>query len=98
MVALRRKVRRDGRRRRSTRRGADVTRCSTDGRRVHVRIEHAIGSLQRPLTDAQLDAKFAALVDPVLGAAKVEAIGRRAARSATRRTCERVVALSDGLK
>ena len=55
---------------------ADVTAVLADGRRVHVRIEHAIGSLQRPLSDAQLEAKFAALVDPVLGAAKVEAIGQ----------------------
>ncbi len=37
-------------------------------------VEHAIGSLERPLTDAQLDAKFSALVAPVLGARKVGAI------------------------
>ncbi len=55
--------------------GADVTAVLTDGRRVHVRIEHALGSLQRPLSDAQLDAKFAALVEPVLGATKAQAIG-----------------------
>jgi 2-methylcitrate dehydratase PrpD len=55
--------------------GADVTAVLTDGQRVQVRIEHAIGSLQRPLSDTQLDAKFAALVDPVLGAAKVAALG-----------------------
>ena len=42
--------------------GADVTAVLADGQRVHLRIEHAIGSLQRPLSDAQLDAKFAALV------------------------------------
>ena len=55
--------------------GADVTAVLADGERVHLRIEHAIGSLQRPLSDAQLDAKFAALVEPVLGAAKAQAIG-----------------------
>ena len=55
--------------------GADVTAVLADGRRVHLRIEHAIGSLQRPLSDAQLDAKFAALVEPVLGAAKAQALG-----------------------
>jgi 2-methylcitrate dehydratase PrpD len=54
--------------------GADVTAVLTSGERIQVRIEHAIGSLQRPLSDAQLDAKFAALVDPVLGAAKTKAI------------------------
>jgi 2-methylcitrate dehydratase PrpD len=47
---------------------ADVTAVLTDGRRVHVFIEHAIGSLQRPMTDAQLEAKFDGLSDPVLGA------------------------------
>jgi hypothetical protein len=39
-----------------------------DGRRVDVRVDHAIGSVQNPLSDAQLEAKFAALVVPVLGA------------------------------
>jgi 2-methylcitrate dehydratase PrpD len=41
-----------------------------DGRRIDIRIEHAIGSLERPLSDAQLDSKFAALVAPVLGQAR----------------------------
>ncbi|TWO64986.1 MmgE/PrpD family protein [Caenimonas sedimenti] len=38
-----------------------------DGRRVEVQVEHAIGSLENPLSDAQLEAKFADLVVPVLG-------------------------------
>ncbi len=41
-----------------------------DGRRVEVRVDHAIGSMQNPLTDAQLEAKFEALVAPVLGVAR----------------------------
>jgi 2-methylcitrate dehydratase PrpD len=53
---------------------AHVVAVLTDGRRVEVRVEHAIGSLQRPMTDAQLDGKFSALVAPVLGAQKVSAI------------------------
>jgi 2-methylcitrate dehydratase PrpD len=48
---------------------ADVTAVLTDGRRVHVFVEHAVGSLRKPMTDAQLDAKFHALADPVLGEA-----------------------------
>src|SRR6195952_2511278 len=36
---------------------SDVTAVLTDGRRVHVRVDHAIGSLQRPLSDAQLHGK-----------------------------------------
>ena len=54
--------------------GADVTAVLVDGRPMHIRVEHAIGSLQRPLSDSQLDDKFAALVEPVLGATKVRAI------------------------
>ena len=47
---------------------ADVTAVLRDGRRVQVRVEHAIGSLQRPMSDAALAGKFHALADPVLGA------------------------------
>jgi 2-methylcitrate dehydratase PrpD len=46
----------------------DVTAVLKDGRRVHVFVEHAIGSLQKPMSDAQLEAKFHGLADPVLGA------------------------------
>ena len=49
---------------------ADVTAVLSDGRRVHVFVEHAIGSLQNPMTDANLEAKFHGLSDAVLGAAK----------------------------
>jgi 2-methylcitrate dehydratase PrpD len=48
---------------------ADVTAVLNDGRRIHVFVEHAIGSLQKPMTDAQLEGKFHGLADPVLGAA-----------------------------
>ena len=49
---------------------ADVTAVLLDGRRVHVFVEHATGSLQRPMSDAALDAKFAAQAGLVLGAAR----------------------------
>jgi 2-methylcitrate dehydratase PrpD len=65
---------------------ADVTAVLKDGRRVHVRVEHAIGSLQRPLSQAQLDDKFSALVEPVLGAQRVGAI---------RDACRRLAGLPD---
>ena len=48
----------------------DVTAVLKDGRRVHVFVEHAIGSLQNPMTDANLEAKFRGLSDPILGAAQ----------------------------
>jgi len=38
-----------------------------DGRHVEVSVDHAIGSMLNPLSDAQLEAKFDALVAPVLG-------------------------------
>ena len=47
---------------------ADVTAVLTDGRRVHVFVKHAIGSLQNPMTDSQLEGKFHGLSDPILGA------------------------------
>jgi 2-methylcitrate dehydratase PrpD len=47
---------------------ADVTALLNDGRRIHVFVEHAIGSLQRPMTQQQLEAKFRGLSGPVLGA------------------------------
>ena len=49
---------------------ADVTAILKDGRRVHVFVEHAIGSLERPMSDADLEGKFHGLADPVLGASK----------------------------
>ena len=49
---------------------ADVTAVLKDGRRVHVFVEHAIGSLERPMSDRDLEGKFHTLADPVIGAAK----------------------------
>lgn len=52
----------------------DVTAILTSGRREHVFVEHAIGSLQRPMSDAQLEAKFKALSEPVIGDGKTKAL------------------------
>ena len=51
---------------------ADVTITCKDGRKLHVFIEHAIGSVQRPMSDADLQRKFHGLVDPVLGSTRAE--------------------------
>jgi 2-methylcitrate dehydratase PrpD len=48
---------------------ADVVATLTDGRQIHVFVEHAIGSVQNPMTVAQLEAKFHGLSDTVLGSA-----------------------------
>ena len=49
---------------------ADVTVTMRDGRKHHVFVEHAIGSMERPMSDDDLARKFHGLVDPVLGAAR----------------------------
>ncbi len=47
-----------------------LTATLNDGRRIEIHVEHAIGSMLKPLTDAQLEAKFEGLVAPVLGASR----------------------------
>jgi 2-methylcitrate dehydratase PrpD len=47
----------------------DVTAVLSDGRRVHVFVKNAIGSIENPMTDALLEGKFHGLSDPILGAA-----------------------------
>jgi 2-methylcitrate dehydratase PrpD len=51
-----------------------VTAVLKDGQRIEVNVDHAIGSLQNPLSDAQLESKFTHLVTPVLGVAKAREI------------------------
>ena len=52
----------------------DLTITMHDGRVHHLFVEHALGSMQKPLTDQMLEAKFHSLVDPVLGTAKARAL------------------------
>jgi 2-methylcitrate dehydratase PrpD len=54
---------------------ADVTVTLKNGERKHVFVEHAIGSLAKPMTDADLEAKFHGLADPVIGPARAQALG-----------------------
>jgi 2-methylcitrate dehydratase PrpD len=51
---------------------ADIVVTCKDGRKLRTFVEHAIGSLQRPMTDADLARKFHGLVDPVLGPARAD--------------------------
>jgi 2-methylcitrate dehydratase PrpD len=55
---------------------ADIVVTLRDGRTVRKRIEHAVGSLERPMSDAELDRKFHGLVDPVLGGPRADALLR----------------------
>ena len=52
----------------------DLRATLVDGRQLHLVVEHAIGSLHRPLDDDALAAKFRALADPVLGATRCQAL------------------------
>jgi 2-methylcitrate dehydratase PrpD len=45
---------------------------TTDGRVIEKHVEHAIGSLERPMTDENLEAKFRGLTVPVAGAAATD--------------------------
>lgn len=49
---------------------ADVTAVLKDGRREHIFVKHAIGSLERPMSDADLERKFHSLADHTIGSAK----------------------------
>jgi 2-methylcitrate dehydratase PrpD len=50
----------------------DVTIETTDGRSLHIFIERAIGSLEKPMTNELLKAKFVDQSAPILGAVQAE--------------------------
>ncbi|TXN02573.1 MmgE/PrpD family protein [Methylobacterium sp. WL103] len=52
----------------------DMTVTLKDGRTLHRRIEHAIGSVERPMTDAALERKFTDLADGVLPEAQARRV------------------------
>jgi len=51
---------------------ADVMITTSDGNHHRFFVEHAIGSLERPMTDDDLARKFHDLVDPILGRARAD--------------------------
>jgi len=46
----------------------------TDGRVLDKQVEHAIGSLTRPMSDADLEQKFRGLCAPILVASQIDAL------------------------
>ncbi len=72
---------------------ADVTVHCRDGRTLHVFVEHAIGSVERPMSDEDLARKFHSLVDPVLGADRGRSILEASRNMAGSRNVREVVAL-----
>jgi len=49
---------------------AELLLTTTDGREIALRVDHAVGSLERPMSNEQLRAKFTGQSEPVLGAEK----------------------------
>ena len=49
---------------------AELLLTTTDSREIALRVDSAVGSLERPMSDAQLRAKFVGQSEPVLGAEK----------------------------
>ena len=49
----------------------DMTITLKDGQKLHQYIEHVVGSVQAPMTDAQLETKFSDLVNGILPKARV---------------------------
>ncbi|MDR3531812.1 MAG: MmgE/PrpD family protein [Rhodopila sp.] len=56
---------------------AEVTVTLTDGTNYTCRIEHGIGSAARPMTNAELEVKFAGMAIPVLGEERTQALMRQ---------------------
>jgi hypothetical protein len=52
----------------------DITMVLTDGRVLHKHVANAIGSVERPMSDADLDAKFIDQVDAILPSAQGRAL------------------------
>ena len=48
----------------------DVTAILKNGKQVHIFIKHAIGSVENPMTDSNLEQKFTGLTEPIIGKEK----------------------------
>lgn len=70
----------------------DVNVTLKDGRKVHLFVEHAIGSVERPMSNAQLESKFDGMVHPVLGAAKADEIKKLCWALSTQKNVSALVA------
>jgi 2-methylcitrate dehydratase PrpD len=73
---------------------ADVTVTMKDGRKHRVFVEHAIGSLERPMSDADLAAKFHGLVDPILGGARADDLIRQSMQAGAARDLRALASLA----
>ena len=61
----------------------DATAICKDGRKLHLFVKHAIGSMEKPMTDERLEGKFDSLVKPILGTAKADILKKQCWQLAT---------------
>jgi 2-methylcitrate dehydratase PrpD len=73
---------------------ADVTVTMRDGGKHHLFVEHAIGSVERPMGDDDLARKFHGLVDPILGAARANDLIAQSMQIESAANLESLVALA----
>jgi 2-methylcitrate dehydratase PrpD len=66
----------------------------TDARVIELAIDHAVGSLLRPMSDAALDAKCHDLMDPILGAARAAEVIAAARSAASLNDLHQLVSLT----
>jgi 2-methylcitrate dehydratase PrpD len=52
----------------------DMTVVLKDGRQLHRYIEHAIGSVEKPMTDRQLETKFTDLAEGIIAAPMIRRV------------------------
>jgi len=71
----------------------DVRLTTTDGRELHIFVEHAIGSLERPMSDEQLKAKFVDQAEPLIGTDRAGQAFDRCMTLATQATLADTIAL-----
>jgi 2-methylcitrate dehydratase PrpD len=74
----------------------DATIHLKNGTQHHLFLEHAIGSLQRPMTNPLLEKKFHNLVDPVLGAARADSLIAQAWSFATTKDVGEIARATQG--
>ncbi|MDE2145706.1 MAG: MmgE/PrpD family protein [Burkholderiales bacterium] len=72
----------------------NLTAWLVDGRQLQVRIDHAVGSSARPMSDEALDAKFMSLVAPVIGERCSKSLLRQCRGAADLSHVEELVALA----
>ena len=70
----------------------DATVICKDGRKVHLFVKNTLGSTDNPMTDTRLEAKFASLAVPIIGAGKTNKLKAHCWNLAAESTVQTLVA------